>query len=255
MCTTIIQDMSKLKLTRRKKQLIINNPKAAQILLDNELIPYLLPFSGPSRTMKDVALELDMSIKDLHYYVGKLCKHNLLAVAKIEPRAGRPIKYYRTSATDFIIPYKASTAASPKEFAETVIGAFFQIFYQSFLPKSLTPQVGIKVRVKNGQFNKFYTHKKHIQWHDQLDFPKPYNLNIVELGGLYLSEEEATSLQQSLLDLFNRYKRSEPQDSSQKLFLLHWGFAKAQETKIEKKSQKETKEKSINETSAIETVL
>ncbi len=231
--------MSKPKYKRRKKQLVISDPKAAQILLDNKLIPYLLAFSGPARTMKDVALELDMTIKDLHYYVGKLCKHDLLEIAKIEPRAGSPTKYYRTSAKDFIIPYKVSKATSSKEFAETLIDAFFEIFYHSFLPKDLTPQVGIKVRIQNGQFNKFYAHKEQTQWHDQLDFPKPYNLNIVELGGFYLSEEEATSLQQSLSDLFSRYERSKPENSSQKLFLLHWGFAKAQETKIEKKSKEE----------------
>ena len=227
--------MSKPKSPKRKQQLVIDDPKAAKILLSEELTPYLIAFSSHPRTMKDVALELNMTIKDLHYYVGKLCNHNLLEVAKIEPRAGRSIKYYCTSAIDFIVPYKISNVASPKEFAEIIIEGFFAIFYQSFFPKNLTAQVGIKIHVKDGQVSKLFAHKKHTNWHDQLDFSKPYNLNTVELGGLYLSEEEATSLQQSLLDLFNRYRRSKPQDSSQKLFLLHWGFVKAQETSIEQK--------------------
>lgn len=230
------------KFSRRKEQLIISNPKAAQALLNHELIPYLMAFSGKLRTMKDVALELNMTIKDLHYYVGKLCALDLLEVAKIEPRAGRPIKYYRTSAINFIIPYKTSNVASPKEFAEIVIADFFEIFYRSFFPKELTSQIGINVQVKNGQFKKTYARKRRTRWHSALNFYQPYNLNTVELSGLYLSEEEAISLQQSLVDLFNCYKRGQPQDSSQKLFLLHWGFTKVQESKIEKES-KETKTK------------
>ena len=229
--------MSKPKTPKRKQELIINNSKTAQILLTEELQSHLITFSSHPKTIKKAALELGMTIKDLYYHVNKLCAHNLLEVVTTKPRAGRPIKYYRTSAENFIIPYQTSQVTSLKEFAEIIINAFFEAFYHSYFPKDFISQVGIKVHIKNGRYIKFFVQESD-GWHDKLEFPKPYNLNTIELAILYLSEKEAKALRQDLFSVFNRYNRKLPQNNSQKLFLFHWGLAKALEKFAEGPSKK-----------------
>lgn len=57
------------------------------------------------------------------YRARKLLGHDLLRVARVESRAGRPINHYQASARRFIVPYAASRAASAAEFVEQVDGA------------------------------------------------------------------------------------------------------------------------------------
>jgi hypothetical protein len=55
------------------------------------------------RSLSDLAKELGQPLPKLHYHLGRLVDCGLLRPSRTEPRAGRPIRYYRAAAESFLI--------------------------------------------------------------------------------------------------------------------------------------------------------
>jgi len=63
----------------------------------------LLACALRERSLTDLAQELGHPLPKLHYHVGRLTDSGLLRQDRVEPRAGRPIRYYRAIAESFLI--------------------------------------------------------------------------------------------------------------------------------------------------------
>jgi DNA-binding transcriptional ArsR family regulator len=82
----------------------IRDPKAAAALADPLRRRILLSFVHRERSVAEVAASMGLEIKRLHYHVTALAQLGLLRIIRSRQRAGRPIKYYRASASAFFVP-------------------------------------------------------------------------------------------------------------------------------------------------------
>lgn len=67
----------------------------------------LLACTPGERSLSDLRGELGQPLAKLHYHLGRLLDARLLTVSRIEPRAGRPIRFYRAIAERFLVPQEA----------------------------------------------------------------------------------------------------------------------------------------------------
>jgi DNA-binding transcriptional ArsR family regulator len=82
----------------------IRDPRSAAALGDPLRRRILLSFVARERTVAELAAAMGLEIKRLHYHVAALARLGLLRITKSRQRAGRPIKYYRASASAFFVP-------------------------------------------------------------------------------------------------------------------------------------------------------
>jgi DNA-binding transcriptional ArsR family regulator len=64
----------------------------------------LLEFVGSERTLSDVASTSGLGLSLLHHHVMRLLAFGLVEVVREEPRAGRPVRYYRATHDAFFVP-------------------------------------------------------------------------------------------------------------------------------------------------------
>lgn len=83
---------------------IIENIRAAHVLAYRGEARFLEPFFGREQSLSEAASELSMSVKALYPKVKHLETLGLVRVVRSEPRAGKAVKYYRSSADDFFVP-------------------------------------------------------------------------------------------------------------------------------------------------------
>ncbi len=89
---------------------VVSNPKAATFLSDPEHNSYFGPFLNREVTLSQVALELQVPLNKLHYWVTKMLVLGLLQVTKTQKRAGRAVQYYSAVAPAFFVPFAAIPA-------------------------------------------------------------------------------------------------------------------------------------------------
>lgn len=87
----------------------------ARILVDQETRRYFLPFLGREATISEAAAEVDCKPSAMLYRVGTFVRAGLLEVVREEPRAGRAIKVYRSTADAYFVPYSLTPFATLEE--------------------------------------------------------------------------------------------------------------------------------------------
>lgn len=93
----------------------VQTPEQARLLSDPATTRYIEPFLGRERSVSEAAAELGVRIDTLLYRVGKFLDAGLLEIVRTEPRAGRPIKIYRTVADGFYVPFGLTGYAEYEE--------------------------------------------------------------------------------------------------------------------------------------------
>jgi hypothetical protein len=72
--------------------------------LDHPVRSRLLLACAPrERCLTELSKEIGQPLSKLHYHLGRLTGCGLLRLSRTEPRAGRPIRYYRAIAESFLI--------------------------------------------------------------------------------------------------------------------------------------------------------
>ncbi len=87
----------------------------AELFSDPVAVKFLEPFLGRERSASQAAAELGVAIDTLLYRVNKFLDAGLLEIVRLEPRAGRPIKIYRTIADGFYVPFALTGFAEHEE--------------------------------------------------------------------------------------------------------------------------------------------
>lgn len=90
----------------------LDDPEAARVLADAQSRRYLEPFIWRERRVTDVAAELGVTKNAMLYQVNKLLSLGLLEITRSEARAGRAIRYYRSSSQGYFVPFSATSAES-----------------------------------------------------------------------------------------------------------------------------------------------
>lgn len=90
----------------------LDDPAAARVLADAYTRMYFEPFVWRERRVSDVARELGVSKTAMLYRVRQFLRLGLLEVTRSEARAGRAIRYYRSSSRGYFVPFAATSADS-----------------------------------------------------------------------------------------------------------------------------------------------
>jgi hypothetical protein len=82
----------------------VSNPALADFLGDTRRRMILLAFVRQERSLTEASASLVMPLNLLHYHVKRLVGLGALSVVREQRRGGRAIRYYRASASAFLIP-------------------------------------------------------------------------------------------------------------------------------------------------------
>lgn len=94
----------------------LSNPEAARLVVDANAQRFLRPFLSQESSLKAAADKLGVSLSHMSYWLKRFQETNLVTVVRLEPRAGKPVKVYRTTADVFVAPFELLPSATLTEF-------------------------------------------------------------------------------------------------------------------------------------------
>jgi hypothetical protein len=202
--------------------LVVEHPETAKALLDVQTQRFLEPFLGRSCTVTQAALELQVKPNALLYRVNQLLRLELLEVECEERRAGKPIKFYRSSAPAFFVPF----ALTPAETVEALILPLEREWGKRFaqnaavLMSADSSALGLGIwRAESGE----------VIAKPRLPPPAPFDHSLFERWPVlslwsvevYLEDTDAAHLREEMLILLERYAAQ----GGSKRHIVHLGFA------------------------------
>ena len=163
----------------------------------------LAPFMRRDHTLGTAAAELEMPASSLAYYVKRFMRAGLLRVVRVEPRAGKPIPYYRATADEFRIPFDAMPPGRRDEFLhgsrQKVLGDFVGAMEKQITTR-FASGIGVTAPGNRGVAINI------VDAEDLEDAP------IAEWWGkLRLTEAQAFELRDALHELVERFSAEEPE--------------------------------------------
>lgn len=93
----------------------VGTAEQAGLLSDPAARTYFVPFLARARSVKAAAEEVGCRLDAMYYRVRRFVRAGLLRVVEVTPRAGRPIKLYRSVADAFYIPFRLTPYAEIEE--------------------------------------------------------------------------------------------------------------------------------------------
>lgn len=85
----------------------VTDPAQVAILSNPTRVAFLIPFLARDNTVAAAAAELGCSANTLLYRVRRMVAVGLLRVVRVQARAGRPIRHYRSSHDGYLVPFSA----------------------------------------------------------------------------------------------------------------------------------------------------
>ena len=99
-----------------KTVLRLTEPETARLIVDDGAQRFLRPFLSRECTAKAAADKLGVSLSLMLYWLKRFQDAGLLEVVKLEPRSGRAVKVYRSTADVFVAPFELLPSATLMEF-------------------------------------------------------------------------------------------------------------------------------------------
>ena len=196
--------------------LTIESSEAADLLTRTQIWETLAPFLTKECTLSEAAETLGIKLSTLSYRIGKLVRLGLLQVVREEARPGRAIKYYRSSASRFFVPFRLTSNVSLEALLETLYAPIQALALRELARNIMAlseefdiPEIGLNLYPSSeGRAGVGGTIGPKTQ--DSLAF-----LNLAKdprmpavfstMGTLRLDRDAAKELQHELLQLFQRY--------------------------------------------------
>jgi hypothetical protein len=83
----------------------VENPKAVTCLMEESIFKYLEPFVAKELSVAEAAKLVSVKLNAMHYRAQTFIKLGLLKETRQEKRAGSKVRYYRSSADGYFIPF------------------------------------------------------------------------------------------------------------------------------------------------------
>lgn len=93
----------------------VEDDAQARMLADPGVLRYFRPFLARETTVGDAAADVDCPPATMLYRVRTFVRAGLLRVVRERPRAGRPIKVYRSAHDAYLVPFARTPHASLEE--------------------------------------------------------------------------------------------------------------------------------------------
>jgi len=100
----------------------VDDPVAAALVVDDTSRRYLEPLLAQALRASQLAQLLSVHHSSVLYRMRQFVAHGLVAVERVERRAGRPMTYYRAAAAGYFVPF----AATPFESQDTIASGAFR---------------------------------------------------------------------------------------------------------------------------------
>ena len=211
-----------------RKWLRIEEPEAARIVTDPAARRFLLPFIGQERPVSKVATELEVDTSSMLYRVRQFVRLGLIEEVRVEPRQGRPIRYYCGVADGFFVPFQATSlttqmSLSPHAFSQ-LQARLNESIGQAWLAACGEHHLGMLV-FRNAEGN--ITHNivpdpeddRPNRFFDQLlepDAPAVWDT----WGNLRLTQADAKALQIEIATILKQYRPKEKEGEQEYLLRL-----------------------------------
>ena len=85
----------------------VSDPEQARLLSNRESFRFFEPFVARELSATGAAEEVGCALDTMLYRIKTFVRAGLLQVSRLEKRAGRPIKHYRSVYDAYFIPFEA----------------------------------------------------------------------------------------------------------------------------------------------------
>jgi hypothetical protein len=197
--------------------LTVADPDQARLLSDLASFRYFEPFIALERTVSEAAAEASCGVDTMLYRVRTFLKAGLLKVARVQKRAGRPIKHYRSIADAFFVPFSVTPYATLEERLASQMEPG---------QRRLVASIAAVLRETGLDGRRIYRGSTGTVWNEaaaDIETPiTPEDPNLpaaLQYGTeLYLGFDEAKALQRHLHELFLHYREREAGEGQKYLF-------------------------------------
>jgi hypothetical protein len=188
----------------------VHTEAQATILKNQTVAEFFYPFLGHKKTVSEAAREVGCKLNAMHYRVNTFLEAGLLEVVAEQERAGRPVKVYRSVAEAFFVPFYLTAHADIAEdwvrVVEPTVRELGRAFGAAIERRGRTGQCVF--RDAEGGVSSFGAHVR-VETGDivfNLDTPDLL-VGADQCGDVFLTEQQAKTLQGELSNLFTRYIR------------------------------------------------
>ncbi len=201
----------------------VRNPVQARLLTDPVARGFLAPFIGAERSLTQAAQALQCSVQRLAYRVHQFQAAGLLHETRRQPRAGRPVRFYRAVADGFHVPFEYT----PFEDLEAMMTRIYQPFDRQrnrvIARRALQqPQVGRRIYrdAVTGELNSESDNGPDVLLRAQRSASPGNDVTL----SLRLSDQDAQRFAQEFEDLYRRLEAARRPPEEGQAYLVHFGF-------------------------------
>jgi hypothetical protein len=220
-----------------KERVEVQNADVARVLTDSTQVRLLAPFFHADTTLSDAAKELNVKLTTLLYHVTKFIRLDILEVSKEEARKGKAVKYYRTTAKIFFVPFDRTPNLSLKHLITQLTQPNDEVFNREMakMMQDVSAEWGVEIfsdsprqRDINISFKGKDKPRKSMNSFDP-DGPALTGLT----GGLHLDFATAKAFEKDLRKLLECYH--EKQNAKEQLYYYRIGLTPVQDESLEPK--------------------
>lgn len=220
-----------------KESVEIHDVDIARVLTDTTQVRLLKPFFCGDITLSDAAKTLNVKLTTLLYHVTKFLKLGLIEITKEEARKGKAVKYYRTTAKAFFVPFDITPNLSLKHLLSQLTHPGDEVFHREIarMLQDMSSQWGIEVFSNSPEENSvgIALRRKGQPREHEVSFKPEEPALISSLGRLHLDFKTAKALQKDLRELLESY--SKKQNSKEQLYFYRIGLTPVQNESLEPK--------------------
>jgi hypothetical protein len=215
----------------------VRDKEIARVLTDITQVKLLKPFFEKDTTLSDAAQKLEVKLTTLLYHVSKFLKLGLLEVSKEEARKGKPIKYYRTTAKAFFVPFDITPNLSLKHLLNRLSQPDDDVFHREIarMLQDVSLEWGIEVFSNQPASDSLSIalRRKDKPREQDVSFRPEEPALISSLGRLNLDFKTAKALQHDMRELLESY--SKKQNPKEQLYFYRIGLTPVQDESFEPK--------------------
>ncbi len=225
------------------KELVeIRETEIATILTDVTRVRLLEPFFREDITLTDAAKKLELKLTTLHYHVTKFIRLGLIEVTKKEARKGKAVKYYRSTAKVFFVPFDITPSLSLEHLLATLSKPTDDVFNREITRtlQDLSAQWGIDISLGPSGEEEL---RIAIRRYDNRRYDRPRTEDISfnpdepalmsSTSSLHLDFATAKALQKDLRELLESYHKK--QNPKEQRYLYRIGLTPVQDESLESK--------------------
>ncbi|MCA9840056.1 MAG: hypothetical protein KC422_24310 [Trueperaceae bacterium] len=123
---------------------VITDSERANFIISPQSRRFLEPFILEECSVGELAAKLEVDISSALYRVRQLLRLGLIKEVRQEARRGRPIRYYKSVAEGFYVPFSATTYANTESLGPETFGNVHELLIKS-IAKAWTEAAGSPV--------------------------------------------------------------------------------------------------------------